>query len=625
MNIREIANLAGVSVSTVSKIINRKDDNISDETRQKVLAIVKQYHYRPYASAQAPCNTNTFLLGAIMNASCRHPELWEFIGKCVSEKGYSLVLCHAKNPEEELRSLKILQGHHVAGVIWDKDQSSLPECRSVLKGVPVKEISCYEPPGMQNCYIDYGKLAYLATESLIKRGHKQILCVLHGESFLESSFLAGYQRCLFDYQISFGAERIVKIEQRTLTGKQIFENTGAVCFDSSLAAAVYESCHLKNRRIPKYMSVVALCGSEKRSFLPELSVFPLPYRELAEYVCTKIIADVENRRTVESPFVTKSQLLSETSIDIPLTMRNKKIVVVGSANMDTLISLKNFPNAGETALTESRVIAPGGKGLNQAVGVAKLGGEAHLIARVGKDYEGGNLFEYLQNNEVNIDGVTHTSRVSTGHAYVYVRQDGESSIVVYKGANGELTTQDILQNEKAFENASFCLLQTEVRIDAVEAAANIAYQKGVKLILKPSAVTGLSDELLRKVYILMPNEREISKIRPTGNSYEEMAEYFLGCGVENVIITLGSKGCFWKSRTTSKYFPAEKFDAVDTTGAADIFAATLAIYLSQDSDMETAIRYATLSAGFSTTKIGATASIADRSTLEFYQEIKKDE
>jgi len=149
VNIREIANLAGVSVSTVSKIINRKDDNISDETRQKVLAIVKQYHYRPYASAQAPCNTNTFLLGAIMNASCRHPELWEFIGKCVSEKGYSLVLCHAKNPEEELRSLKILQGHHVAGVIWDKDQSSLPECRSVLKGVPVKEISCYEPPGMQ--------------------------------------------------------------------------------------------------------------------------------------------------------------------------------------------------------------------------------------------------------------------------------------------------------------------------------------------------------------------------------------------------------------------------------------------------------------------------------------------
>lgn len=100
------------------------------------------------------------------------------------------------------------------------------------------------------------------------------------------------------------------------------------------------------------------------------------------------------------------------------------------------------------------------------MGVAKLDAEAYLIGKVGKDYEGGNLYDYLQTNGVNTGGVSHTSQAATGHAYVYVQKDGESGIVVYKGANGLLTAQDILQNAAAFDNASFCLLQTEVGLDA---------------------------------------------------------------------------------------------------------------------------------------------------------------
>ena len=144
--------------------------------------------------------------------------------------------------------------------------------------------------------------------------------------------------------------------------------------------------------------------------------------------------------------------------------------------------------------------------------------------------------------------------VSYTHLDVYKRQ-------VYKGANGLLTAQDILQNAAAFDNASFCLLQTEVGLDAVEAAAGLACERGVKLLLKPSAVYELRDELLQKIFVFLPNEKEISYFCPPEMSCKEKARYFLDRGVKNVILTMGRSGCYWDDGIHQVHFPAAPFEA----------------------------------------------------------------
>ena len=619
MTIREIAALAGVSVSTVSKILNKKDEHLSAETRERVLKLVREYHYSPYSGVRAAVQAQTMLLGAAVNGNRPHGRLLDSITKYAAERGYSCVVTVSGTPEEELRNLNVLRSHHVDGILWDKLAQSLPACSTALEGIPVRKMACCEPPSPENSCIDYAGLAYQAAAYLIAQKHRDILCVIPQVSgYPEQAFVQGYRQCLFEHQVPFSPDRVCVCGKAGLPEGRLLENTAALCFDTELAGRVYEACSRKNRRIPKYLSVLSLSDGEKGPFFPELSVIPLPYDALARHVCDRLTADVEGRRVPETVFAAEAHLSGNTSVDIPLTMRNKKIVVVGPVNMDTVIPLKKFPQMGETTLTESRLIVPGGKGLNQAVGVTKLEAEAYLIGKVGKDYEGGNLYDYLQTNGVNTGGVSHTSQAATGHAYVYVQRDGESGIVVYKGANGLLTAQDILQNAAAFDNASFCLLQTEVGLDAVEAAAGLACERGVKLLLKPSAVYELRDELLQKIFVFLPNEKEISYFCPPEMSCKEKARYFLDRGVKNVILTMGRSGCYWDDGIHQVHFPAAPFEAVDTTGAADAFAAALAVMLSQNMDMETAIRSASFAAGFSTAKQGVPNSLIDRSTLEFY-------
>ncbi len=323
-------------------------------------------------------------------------------------------------------------------------------------------------------------------------------------------------------------------------------------------------------------------------------------------------------RAIEAAFATKPKVIDGQSVDMPFDFQKKKVVVVGSVNVDTLISLERFPQMGETNLVQSVAVMPGGKGLNQAVGISRLGLEAYLIAKIGKDYDGADAFNYLKDQHVSTEGVSHTSKSSTGRAYIHIQGDGEGGIAIYRGANDMLTAHDISQNIFVFQIASFCLLQTEVSMDAVEYAARLAYNEHVKILLKPSAIDSVPDSLLQKVFIFLPNENEIGRLCPGGDTYEDKAGYFLKKGVKNVIITLGNRGCYWSDGVRSQYFKAASFSAVDTTGAADAFAAALVACLIRGEQMETAIRNANFAAGFSTVKLGACAGMIDLPTLEFH-------
>lgn len=174
------------------------------------------------------------------------------------------------------------------------------------------------------------------------------------------------------------------------------------------------------------------------------------------------------------------------------------------------------------------------------------------------------------------------------------------------------------ENADVFEDAGFCLLQTEIPYETVEYAAKITQEKGVKVILKPAAIKAIRKSLLEKVDIFLPNEQEANQLCPDRKTLEEKARYFLEQGVKTVMITLGRKGCCLKDRTHSLYFPAADFQPVDTTGAADAFASALAVFLSDGYDIIVSVKYATYAAGLSVTRQGVQQTLVDRMMLETY-------
>lgn len=620
MNIKEIAEIAGVSASTVSKIINKKDSNLSAETRARVLKIVKENNYRPYATVQGS-NTD-FLVGVLVEE--KNKTLGTVICQKLRSEGYAAILCPTANREDETKNINALCNCHVSGIIWNVLEDGNPYAENMLKrsGIPCWKIDLYAPPSEANSTVDYAQLAFDATHHLVQYNHKNIFCLIRSWGKKESLFVEGFKKCLFENKIAFTDKMVLAESEGEIPLEYFYTNSGVICFSTALAAEVYRFSQRKNKKIPKYMSVISLIEDDIPHFLPELSHIRIPFQELGEYAVKRLVAKMENKRISEFPFHHRSQLSSFSSVDVPMMLHSHKIVVVGSINMDTILSLNKFPRVGETTAVRSRVTIPGGKGLNQAVGAAKLGADVYLIGKLGKDYEGGELFDFLQSSDVNTNGISNTSQTSTGQAYIHVQNDGESGIVVYDGANGKLLPHDIESNKTLFEKASFCLLQTEINMDTVEAAAALAVQMDVKVLLKPAAVTTLSDKLLKMVDVIIPNEMEVNNLCPQEASLEKKALYLMEKGAKNVIITLGHNGCYWKCSEKSVYFSAAKFDVVDTTGAADAFAAALAVYLSKGKEMEIAIEYATLAAGFSTTKRGVPPSLIDQSTLEFFMKEK---
>lgn len=624
MNIREIAKLAGVSISTVSKVLNKKDQAISEETRQKVLSVMKENHYQAYSGSRFPMRPHSFLLGAVIYKRPGMDLFLEALMKTASQAGYSVIARFAQTPEEEQSCLDALEGYPLDGFILCRTQGSTLDIGKRFHGIPCCALDFSKRLSQTMPGIDFEQFGRQATEILVRRKHKRIFCVVHGKSEEEDLFVEGFQKCLALHHLPFTANQVCRYEMAGLSTKMLFENTAALCYDTELAGKVYQEAFRKNRKIPKYLSLLSLGEEDPKGFFPKLATIPLPFGEMAEQACLRVIQQIEDPSSPLSPWKASAFRLEEgESLELPSNERGRKLVVVGSINMDTTIALETFPRIGQTAISNSRILCPGGKGLNQAVAVAKLEGSAVLIGKMGKDYAGSEIWDHLQSNGVNMEYVRRTSRDSTGNAYICVQEDGESGIMVYNGANDLLTSEEIRESEGAFEGAEYCLLSTELDLNVIETAAQIAWERKVKIIIKPAAVDRISDSLLQKTEIFLPNERESALLCPEKKHYEDQAAYFLEKGAKQVIVTLGYKGCYWTDGKHSELFPAADFETVDSTGAADAFIAALAVCLTKGLAMRESIERATVAAGFSTTKWGVTDAMIDRDTLEFLCSTRK--
>lgn len=297
----------------------------------------------------------------------------------------------------------------------------------------------------------------------------------------------------------------------------------------------------------------------------------------------------------------------------------RKIVVVGSSNTDLVVRLPRLPRPGETLLGGEFSTLAGGKGANQAVAARRAGGRVSLIARIGRDQLGQRALSDLARDGIDTRGVSRDHSAPSGVAMIMVSDRGENSIAVSPGANGRLSASHIVREKKIFSGASVVLLQLEIPMPAVRAAARLARDAGARVILNPAPAMPLPAALLRNVSILTPNESEaelLTGIRVTHDaSAARAARRLREQGVDTVIITLGSRGAYVSSATMNERVAGYVVKAIDTTAAGDVFNGALAVALAEGLSLRDAVQYANAAAALSVMQRGAQSSAPSRAAV----------
>lgn len=301
-----------------------------------------------------------------------------------------------------------------------------------------------------------------------------------------------------------------------------------------------------------------------------------------------------------------------------------KVVVVGSSNTDMVVKVPHLPAPGETVLGTEFQIAAGGKGANQAVAAARADGRVTLIASIGKDSFGEEALRGFMRDGINIDLVFRVHDAPSGVALIMVDEQGENSIAVATGANGKLLPKDIEPFASTLGDADVVVLQLEIPLETVEAAARIASEQGTCVILNPAPAQELPDALLKHVSILTPNESEVALLTGVDVSDEaglaRAATVLRERGVRNVLITLGARGTYVAADGTEQVIPSFEVKAVDTTAAGDVFNGALAADLAEGKDLLEAVRFASAAAALSVTKIGAQPSAPNRAEIHAFMD-----
>jgi ribokinase len=295
-----------------------------------------------------------------------------------------------------------------------------------------------------------------------------------------------------------------------------------------------------------------------------------------------------------------------------------EILVIGSSNTDMVVKTDELPLPGETKLGGTFFMNPGGKGANQAVAAARLGGNVTLVTKLGDDIFGRQTLEGLKKENIDTNYVFFDESNPSGTALIIVNAAGENCIVVAPGANANLFPADIEKVEN-LRDAGIILLQLEIPMDTINYVAKLAKVNKQKLILNPAPAQKLNDELLRGLYLITPNETEAFDL--TGilvkdeTSASAAADVLLKKGVKNVIITLGREGAFFQNDQLKIKINAPVVEPIDTTAAGDTFNGAITVALTENMEWDKAIRFAVRAASISVTRMGAQSSVPYRKEI----------
>ena len=299
---------------------------------------------------------------------------------------------------------------------------------------------------------------------------------------------------------------------------------------------------------------------------------------------------------------------------------SKKIVVIGSSNVDFIMKMPRLPKVGESVPNGKFMQTYGGKGANQAVGAAKAGGEVWLINCVGDDNYGPLVVENLRKGGVHTDFVTSMPGYTSGAAIVLVGEEGQNYLSIDPGANYALTPEMLIPHKEFISDAAMMVLQYEVIPETLYTSIAMAKEMGIPVIFNFAPAAEMDVSYLEGLDYLVVNETEAEFV--CGFAVEDEAgvikasQKLLTLGVKTVIVTLGAKGAFVAGNGWSTIVPSFKVEAVDTTAAGDTFCGTLATALVEGKALLEAVRFANAAAAVCVTRLGAQPSIPTRAQIE---------
>jgi ribokinase len=302
----------------------------------------------------------------------------------------------------------------------------------------------------------------------------------------------------------------------------------------------------------------------------------------------------------------------------------KRLLVVGSINLDLVASSKRIPLPGETVSGNTFNTFPGGKGANQAVAAGRLGGPVSMIGRIGNDAFGTQLRASLEAAGVDTKAV-EVVPTSSGIALITTAENGQNAIVVVPGANGELSPRELEKHVALIREAGIILAQLEIPLETIELLATIARRENIPLMLDPAPAQALPASLLASVDWLTPNETETQTLLQRGTTelssehFEDAAQQLLKQGCRNVILKLGERGCYVALGNGERTLvPAYRVKAVDTTAAGDAFNGAFATALLRGNDPVASVKYAAAVAAISVTRHGAQPSMPTQAEVEAF-------
>jgi ribokinase len=285
------------------------------------------------------------------------------------------------------------------------------------------------------------------------------------------------------------------------------------------------------------------------------------------------------------------------------------VVILGSANMDVVVSTPHLPRAGETVLSDTVRLMPGGKGANQAVAAGQLGGDVVFIGRTGDDHFGAVMRDGLRRADVRTDHVWALTGQHSGVAFVAVDPSGENAIVVLPGANAQLTPADLDAHEGVIATAGIAVAQLETPLPTVRRYAQLCRAHGVPLLLNAAPFRPLPDDLLAATTYLVVNSAEATALTGVAVADRTSARRALATmaasGAGHAIVTLGPDGCL--ALTGGRYVEVDAFptEVVDSTGAGDAFVGALGVALARGDDLGAALRFAAATGALACRTAGA--------------------
>lgn len=626
MTIKDIAKAANVSAATVSRIINHKDDNISQETRERVLRVIAEHDYVPYAKIRNRLISQSLNIGLVVPTlnSGFYVQFAAELQRLVHTRNYSLVLALGSGfPDAEGAALNNFAATQADGIIvFSASENALDTLKEMhSQGMAVVTLDHYaRPVSVPQIFRDAAEISRACTQLLLDSNNTRVGLVLRPDSCgeLRESVISGFSAALA------GAGRLVRQSDIILRDDGFVENfrsmvdaglDAVVCQDAEMARAVYEAAVNDDLRIPEDISLISLEDAAESERQPgNFTAASADVAALAQMAFECLLSQIQHTPLPFSSQKMECPIIRRGSVRLRRNAKSR-ILVAGYINTDILLGTPDLPQIGKTQVASHIADCVGGKGANQAYGIGKLGGNVHLLGRLGSDRRGRFIHEHLIQAGVKMDGVSYHPELPTGSAYISLYPDGKSSVLIDPGANVTMDPDYIRQKEPLLLEADYCLVQTDIPMESVCELSRLCRQHEVAMILNSSYGVILPENLLKDLYILIMKDQERQKLYPQFQSQEECAAWFLDQGVKNVIFTAGGAGCFWASGAGNRYYPGYGYPSIDETGTSDVFTGCLVVLLSEETAMADAIGAASWAAAYSATKLGVQSGFPDRALL----------